>query len=276
MRAGAELARRVRPLGAALRRQRRRAAQPRGGASGAQEALGLPIHDNWWQTETGGIMIANYACDGRSGPGSMGRPLPGIEAAIVRARRGRRCSTDGVVELAARTSRASSRCGRAGRRCSAATSRGGALRECFAGGWYLTGDLARRDADGYFWFVGRGDDVIKSAGPPDRPVRGRERADGAPGGRRGRRDRHARPGRRRDRQGVRRAASPASSRATRCGASCSASRRKRLGAGGGAARRSRSPSAAAHAQRQDHAPPAQGARARAARGRHSRRWRRTS
>jgi acetyl-CoA synthetase len=37
-------------------------------------------------------------------------------------------------------------------------------RRCFVGGWYLTGDLARRDADGWFWFVGRGDDVIKSAG----------------------------------------------------------------------------------------------------------------
>ena len=37
-------------------------------------------------------------------------------------------------------------------------------RDCFAGGWYLSGDLARRDADGWFWFVGRGDDVIKSAG----------------------------------------------------------------------------------------------------------------
>ena len=37
-------------------------------------------------------------------------------------------------------------------------------RTCFAGGWYLTGDLAMRDADGYFWFVGRKDDVIKSAG----------------------------------------------------------------------------------------------------------------
>jgi acetyl-CoA synthetase len=35
---------------------------------------------------------------------------------------------------------------------------------CFAGGWYLTGDVARRDRDGYFWFVGRADDVIKSAG----------------------------------------------------------------------------------------------------------------
>jgi acetyl-CoA synthetase len=37
-------------------------------------------------------------------------------------------------------------------------------KKCFAGGWYLTGDLARRDADGYFWFVGRADDVIKTSG----------------------------------------------------------------------------------------------------------------
>jgi acetyl-CoA synthetase len=37
-------------------------------------------------------------------------------------------------------------------------------RRCFAGGWYLTGDLARRDKDGYFWFIGRADDVIKSSG----------------------------------------------------------------------------------------------------------------
>ncbi|HEX6583308.1 MAG TPA: hypothetical protein VF056_06860 [Thermoleophilaceae bacterium] len=37
-------------------------------------------------------------------------------------------------------------------------------RRCFVGPWYRTGDLARRDSDGYFWFVGRGDDVIKTAG----------------------------------------------------------------------------------------------------------------
>jgi acetyl-CoA synthetase len=48
-----------------------------------QEAFGRPFHDNWWQTETGGIMIANFAAmDVR--PGSMGRPLPGVEAAIAR------------------------------------------------------------------------------------------------------------------------------------------------------------------------------------------------
>ena len=47
------------------------------------EAFGLPIHDNWWQTETGGIMIANTAAaDIR--PGSMGRPLPGITVGILR------------------------------------------------------------------------------------------------------------------------------------------------------------------------------------------------
>ena len=124
------------------------------------EALGLPIHDNWWQTETGGIMIANYASM-QIRPGSMGRPLPGIEAAIVTRR------PDGSVEVdrGARASRASSRSGAAGRRCSAATSATrSATRSASRASWYLTGDLARRDADGYFWFVGRADDVIKSAG----------------------------------------------------------------------------------------------------------------
>ena len=102
---------------------------------------------------------------------------------------------DAAVEVPDAARRASWRCGRAGRRCSAATSTTtSATGRCFAGGWYLTGDLARRDADGYFWFVGRADDVIKSAGHLIGPVRGRERADGAPGGRRGGRDRQARPG----------------------------------------------------------------------------------
>ena len=133
--------------------------------SGAQEAFGLPIHDNWWQTETGGIMIANYAAHGRSGPARWAGRCPASRPAIVRA------TTDGTgrdgepsIDRAGRR-RASWRCGRAGRRCSAATSRAtSATAQCFAGGWYLTGDLARRDADGYFWFVGRADDVIKSAG----------------------------------------------------------------------------------------------------------------
>ena len=123
------------------------------------EALGLPIHDNWWQTETGGIMIANFAAmDIR--PGSMGRPLPGIEAGIVRrladGHVAEICEPDEEGELALRAGWPSM--------FRAYLHDDERYRRCFADGWYLTGDLARRDADGYYWFVGRADDVIKSAG----------------------------------------------------------------------------------------------------------------
>ncbi|MFN0314037.1 MAG: acetate--CoA ligase [Burkholderiales bacterium] len=124
-----------------------------------EEAFGLPIHDNWWQTETGGIMIANYAAmDIR--PGSMGKPLPGIEAAVIKR------GEDGSVrpvddanvegELALRAGWPSMFRGY--------LNEEERYRKCFADGWYLTGDLARRDTDGYFWFVGRMDDVIKTSG----------------------------------------------------------------------------------------------------------------
>ncbi|OYD52820.1 acetate--CoA ligase [Thauera propionica] len=123
------------------------------------EVLGKPIHDNWWQTETGGIMIANLpALDIK--PGSMGKPLPGVEAAIVRQRE------DGSVELIDAPDEEGEL---ALRRGWPSMLRGylnnpERYRKCFAGDWYLSGDLARRDADGYYWFVGRSDDVIKSAG----------------------------------------------------------------------------------------------------------------
>jgi acetyl-CoA synthetase len=123
------------------------------------QAFGMPFHDNWWQTETGGIMIANFlALDIK--PGSMGKPLPGITAAIVR-----RGETGGVHvidapmvdgELALKTPWPSMMRGY--------LNEDERYRKCFVGEWYLTGDLARRDAEGYYWFVGRGDDVIKSAG----------------------------------------------------------------------------------------------------------------
>ncbi|MDO8439807.1 MAG: acetate--CoA ligase [Polaromonas sp.] len=128
-----------------------------------KEVLGLPIHDNWWQTETGGIMIANTPALAIK-PGSMGRPLPGIEACIVehleaegeppRVRVIERPDVEG--ELALKAGWPSMFRGYLNNEAR--------FRKCFAGDLYLTGDLARVDADGYYWFVGRTDDVIKSAG----------------------------------------------------------------------------------------------------------------
>ena len=123
-----------------------------------QEVLGLPIHDNWWQTETGGIMIGNTpAFDIK--PGSMGRPLPGIEAAIALR------TEDGGVQLLGDATE-----GELVLRRGWPSMFRGYLNNperyaaCFVGDWYFTGDLAERDSDGYFWFVGRADDLIKSAG----------------------------------------------------------------------------------------------------------------
>ncbi|MBI4290741.1 MAG: acetate--CoA ligase [Betaproteobacteria bacterium] len=123
------------------------------------EAFGLPFHDNWWQTETGGIMIANFASmDIR--PGSMGKPLPGIEAAIVQA------GSDGSLRIVDTPNSEGELALKSGWPCMfrAYLHEPERYRKCFSGDWYLTGDLARRDADGYFWFVGRKDDVIKTSG----------------------------------------------------------------------------------------------------------------
>jgi acetyl-CoA synthetase len=124
-----------------------------------QDVLGKPIHDNWWQTETGGIMIANTATEDIK-PGSMGRPLPGIAAHVVSQRAGEPVemieTPDTLGELALEAGWPSM--------FRAYLDQPARYRECFAGNLYLTGDLVRRDADGCYWFVGRRDDVIKSAG----------------------------------------------------------------------------------------------------------------
>ena len=122
------------------------------------ETLGMPFHDNWWQTETGGIMIANYAAMDVK-PGSMGKPLPGISAGIVEV------TNDGATELTKPLAM-----GELALRPGWPSMMRGYLNEdarykkCFRDGWYLSGDLAMRDADGYYWFVGRNDDLIKSSG----------------------------------------------------------------------------------------------------------------
>jgi acetyl-CoA synthetase len=123
------------------------------------EKLKMPIHDNWWQTETGGIMIANLLSQ-QIRPGSMGRPLPGIEAGIVQN------NDDGSVteiteprkegELALKPGWPSMFRGYLHNDEKYAKS--------FSGEWYLSGDLAYKDKDGYYWFVGRADDIIKTSG----------------------------------------------------------------------------------------------------------------
>ncbi|MFG1930681.1 acetate--CoA ligase [Mycobacterium sp. NPDC048908] len=124
-----------------------------------KRVLGLPIHDNWWQTETGGIMVANTpAFDIK--PGSMGRPLPGVDAYVVHRR------DDGTVSVIDEPDVEGELALKPGwpsmfREYLHQEER---YRRSFANGLYLTGDLVKRDSDGYFWFVGRADDVIKSAG----------------------------------------------------------------------------------------------------------------
>jgi acetyl-CoA synthetase len=121
--------------------------------------LGLPIHDNWWQTETGAIMIANYIAEPIR-PGSMGRPLPGIEAGIVHV------ADDGTATEVTEPGKEGELALRPGwpSMFRAYLHDAERYQKSFANGWYLSGDLAYRDADGYYWFVGRADDIIKTSG----------------------------------------------------------------------------------------------------------------
>jgi acetyl-CoA synthetase len=122
------------------------------------DAFGMPVHDTWWQTETGAIMIANLIAE-PVWPGSMGRAIPGVEIAIARRRE------DGGVELLG-----DEEVGEIALRADWPSlfktylNDPARYEKCFADGWYFSGDQARRDARGYFWFVGRSDDIIKSAG----------------------------------------------------------------------------------------------------------------
>lgn len=123
-----------------------------------EAAYGVPILDNWWQTETGGIMIANFPSL-KVKPGSMGKPLPGVEVGIA--------DVDGE-ELVLLTEPEAQ--GHLVLKKHFPSIFRGYLHEeeryqkCFKGDWYLSGDLAKKDADGYFWFVGRADDIIKTSG----------------------------------------------------------------------------------------------------------------
>ena len=130
------------------------------------EAFGLPVHDTWWQTETGAIMVSNFP-GMPVRPGSMGRPMPGVETGILeRGADGRAAVVDGHVRVLENPSGVGELALRPGWPSMFRDYLGEPERyaRAFADGWYLTGDLAQTDADGYLWFVGRADDVIKSAG----------------------------------------------------------------------------------------------------------------
>ena len=124
-----------------------------------EEKLKLPIHDNWWQTETGGIMISNLISQ-TIRPGSMGRPLPGIEAGIIHQ------NDDGTVTEITEANKEGDLAIKVGfpslfRAYLHADEK---YKKSFIGEWYISGDLAYKDKDGYFWFVGRADDIIKTSG----------------------------------------------------------------------------------------------------------------
>ena len=137
-----------------------------GAVDWGRDTLGVPIRDTWWQTETGSIMIAT-AHDGDVVPGSMGRPVAGLEIGLLE------CSDSGDLTLAnghVVEIDDPERVGMIAIRPGWPSMFRGYLhaddryRKAFVDGWYLSGDLARRDTDGAYWFVGRADDVIKTAG----------------------------------------------------------------------------------------------------------------
>jgi acetyl-CoA synthetase len=125
----------------------------------SRRRFGVAVRDTWWQTETGGIMLATLPGEPVR-PGSIGRPLRGIDAALVHldpARRATVIQNPGAIgQLALKPGWPS--------RFRGYLEDPEQTRRCYAGEWYLTGDLMRRDGSGYFSFVGRADDIIKTAG----------------------------------------------------------------------------------------------------------------
>jgi acetyl-CoA synthetase len=122
----------------------------------SEKKFGKQFHDTFWQTETGSIMITNYP-GMKIKPGSMGKPFPGITGAIVDSKSFESIRETGKVGLIAF---------RPGWPAMMRTywNNNEKYLEKFVNGWYLSGDKATIDSDGYFWFIGRDDDVINTGG----------------------------------------------------------------------------------------------------------------
>jgi len=119
------------------------------------KAFNLPFHDTWWQTELGAIAISNYLSMDIK-PGSMGKPFPGVSAAIIDDK-GNELPAEKEGNLALRKDTISSLMKKIWKNKEKFNS-------YFLKDWYVSGDRAFKDKDGYFWFFGRVDDVIKTAG----------------------------------------------------------------------------------------------------------------
>jgi acetyl-CoA synthetase len=113
-----------------------------------------PFHDTWWQTETGSILITNFP-EMPIKPGSMGKPLPGIYAAIV-DEEGKELPQGEEGSLVIKPGWPSM--------MRQIWMNEAKFNEYMRNDWYYTGDTAQVDKDGYFWYVGRADDVIKTSG----------------------------------------------------------------------------------------------------------------
>jgi acetyl-CoA synthetase len=122
----------------------------------SQEAFGLPFHDTFWQTETGCIVVTNFPGMPIK-PGSMGKPFPGITATVLNPKTNEPYDRPGPVGLIALRPGWPSMIRSYWNNPTGYTSK-------FKNGWYLCGDRASIDPDGYFWFVGRDDDVINTGG----------------------------------------------------------------------------------------------------------------
>ncbi|MFZ7133618.1 MAG: acetate--CoA ligase [Eubacteriales bacterium] len=113
------------------------------------------IHDTWWMTETGAQLICNYPCMDIK-PGSMGKPIPGVEAAIV--------DDNGNILPPNRMGNLAIKKGWPSMMCMIWNNPYKYSSYFMPGGWYVSGDSAYMDEDGYFWFQGRIDDVIMTSG----------------------------------------------------------------------------------------------------------------
>jgi acetyl-CoA synthetase len=122
----------------------------------SEKAFGKMFHDSYWQTETGAIMITNYP-GMKIKPGSMGKPFPGITATVLNTKTYEPITSAGIVGLIALKPGWPSMMRSYWNNKTTYDSK-------FKNGWYICGDRASIDSEGYFWFVGRDDDVINTAG----------------------------------------------------------------------------------------------------------------